>query len=107
MSSADRSAALHDGDHSINFVGVVITNDILGRSRFKSNIRRNFDKREATQKAAHLKGGKVILFNKAKLGNGKVASGSPVATMKTGRPSWSCIFVNSATSMSGHGGHRW
>ncbi|UWU89956.1 hypothetical protein [Bradyrhizobium sp. CB1015] len=79
----------YDGQHPINFVGTVITNDILGHSRFKSNIRRSFDECGTVQKTALLKGEKVILFIKAKLGNeaGKwLHRAASVATMKTGHP---------------------
>jgi hypothetical protein len=47
MSSVRRLVAWHYGQHPINFVGVVITNDILVPSRFKSNIRRSFSESDA------------------------------------------------------------
>lgn len=67
MSSVRRLVALHYGQHPINFVGVVITNDILVPSRFKSNIHEVLAK-ATPSKASLLKGRKVILFIKTKLG---------------------------------------
>jgi hypothetical protein len=90
----------YDGHHPINFVGIVITNDILGHSRFKSNIGRSFDEHETISKSRASERGKSNTIHQGEAGNEArkwLRPAARVAAMKTGHPKLElhlCQFSN-------------
>jgi hypothetical protein len=111
MSSVRQLVAWHYCQHPINFVGVVITNDILGPSRFKSNIRRSFSESEAFEGPAsereksntihQSKAGKEI----AKMAAASFFHGSSVAAASSAMSRCSHVFFGCFASTSSSPDH--